>query len=140
MCNWIQMKNANEVMAELSVTKQTLKLLLVFSVYLLPGTKQKLSILNSFDLSNLDKTAPLPLASPALETLLTDLCELCWMRPKDSCTCRLVCLQGRRATPAPFRALMFRVIATEKNNLLLFRFHCQLISSDIVPKRITMEY
>lgn len=40
MCNRIQMKNTNEVMAELSVTKQTLKLLLVLPVYLLPGIRK----------------------------------------------------------------------------------------------------
>lgn len=58
--------------------------------------KEKLSILNSFDLSDSDETAPSPLASPALETLFTDLCEASWMRPKDSCSFRPACLQGWR--------------------------------------------
>lgn len=40
MCNWIQIKNTNEVMAALSVTKQTLKLLLVLPIYLLPGIRK----------------------------------------------------------------------------------------------------
>lgn len=37
MCNWIQIKNTNEVMTEISVTEQTLTLLLLLPAYLLPG-------------------------------------------------------------------------------------------------------
>lgn len=41
MCNWNQMwKTINEGTAELSVTKQTLELLLALHVYLLPGIRK----------------------------------------------------------------------------------------------------
>lgn len=50
------------------VTKQALKPLLGLPALLLPGIGI-LSILNAFDLSDLDETAPLLLVSPALQTL-----------------------------------------------------------------------
>lgn len=61
-------KTPEEVTAEFSVTKQTFKPLLGLPASLLPGIR-KLSILNTFDLSDLDETAPSLLVSPALQTL-----------------------------------------------------------------------
>lgn len=60
-------KAPDEVTAEF-VTKQALKPLLGLPALLLPGIRI-LSILNAFDLSDLDETASSLLVSPALQTL-----------------------------------------------------------------------